>query len=108
MQDFFGQVMGYGPPKPRTAVKDFKVYPWRQLEMAVVKVMNWDRNPKRRYVVAAEPGDLAVNPVPTPVAYGRAPQLPEGRAPATTSPARPRSGGDDGDDPEELDLDASA
>ena len=49
VQDFFSQVMAYGPPKPRTAVKDFKVYPWRQLELAVIKVMNWDNNTKRRY-----------------------------------------------------------
>jgi len=52
-QDFFTQVMAYGPPKPRAAVKDFKVYPWRLLDLAVQKVMRWDRNPKRRYLFSA-------------------------------------------------------
>jgi hypothetical protein len=57
--DFFAQVVAYGPPKPRTAVKDFKVYPWRQLEMAVLKVLNWDRNPKRRYHATGSAAGMA-------------------------------------------------
>ena len=50
----FSQVMAYGPPKPRNAIKDFKVYPWAKLDAAVLKVLAWDSDPKRRAMHAPD------------------------------------------------------
>ena len=97
--------MAYGPPKPRTAVKDFKAYPWRQLEAAVQKVMNWDSNPKRRYRLPdqdqeagsdrpfqpSSPGDASARPKADADASDRSDQPAEARpAAAPAQPAPPQ------------------